>query len=176
MASSLMTRLLTAGLAALVLAAVGGCGYRAARIGGEGSALADKTVHVDIFTNKSYRPNVEAVLTNSLIDEFVRREGSRAVEAGGDLTLSGAVVSYGTAAVSYTATDTVKEYRATVTVEATLRRSDSRQVLWKGSLSAYQDFPANDDLVLQQNSEEQAIAVICRRLARELTLRMSENF
>lgn len=150
-----------------------GCGYRVA---GMKRDIAGKTVEISIFANKSYRPNIEATLTDMIIDEFVKREERRLVESGGELVVSGAVLSYGTTAVSYTATDTVKEYRAAVTADVVLRRKETGQVQWKGTLSATQDFPANDDLVLQQNSEDTAIREICRKLARDLYLHLVEDF
>lgn len=165
-------------LLALVVSLVAGCGYRVAK---GGSETAGKSFEVSIFANRSYRPNIEAMLTDLLVDELVKREGEKVVEAGGELAVSGAVLSYGTTAVSYTATaaattETVKEYRAAITTEVVLRRASTGQVLWKGALTATQDFPANDDPVLQQNSEEAAIREICRKLAREIYLHLIEDF
>lgn len=160
-------------LAGLVLS---GCGYHTMMPARGELGRGDKTIEVAIFANRTYRPNIEAVITDSLIDELVRREGKQVVNAGGELVLAGTVLSYGTAAVSYTATDTVKEYRATITVEAALRQVDNGKVLWKGTVSADTVFPANDDLVLQQNSEADAIRAICRKLARDIYLHTTEDF
>lgn len=143
--------------------------------------VAGKSFEVSIFANRSYRPNIEAMLTDLLVDELVKREGDKVVEKGGDLAVSGAILSYGTSAVSYTATatataETVKEYRAAITAEVALRKAATGQVLWKGNLTATQDFPANDDPVLQQNSEEAAIREISRKLARDIYLHLTEDF
>lgn len=162
--------------AVLTMLVVAGCGYHVMRPARGGAELEGKTLQVSIFANRSFRPNIEATLTDILVDELVKREEVRLVENGGDLVLSGAVLSYGTSAVSYTAKDEVKEYRATVKVEVTLRRTTTGQVVWKGSLASSQDFPANDDLVFQQNSEEAAIRAICRKLAREVYIHLTEDF
>lgn len=161
----------------LVLAmALGGCGYHTMMPARGEFGRGGKTIEVSIFANRTYRPNIEAVITDSIIDELVRREGAQVVNSGGEIVLSGTVLSYGTAAVSYTATDTVKEYRATITTEATLRRVGDGKVLWKGIVSANTVFPANDDLVLQQNSEDDAIRAICRKLAQQIYLHTTEDF
>jgi hypothetical protein len=135
-----------------------------------------------MWTNKSYRPNLEAVLTGYLIDEFAFRSGGKvaAVDAA-DLLLTGTIIAYTTAAASYTAADQVKEYRVTMTIDAALTEKRSEKVLWKGRLSAGQDYPTTDytipqHIALQQNSEDAALQEVCRKLARELFHKMSENF
>lgn len=168
-----IVRLMAAVMTMLVIT---GCGYHVMRPARGGAELEGKTLEVSIFANRSFRPNVEAILSNIIVDELAKREGTRIVESGGDLVLSGTVLDYGTSHASYTATDEVKEYRATVTAEVTLRRSDTGQVVWKGALTSTQDFPALDDLVFQQNSEDAAILEICRKMAREVYIHLTEDF
>lgn len=166
-------RLVAAVVAMLV---VTGCGYHVMRPARGGAGLEGKTLEVSVFANRSFRPNIEATLTDIIVDELTKREGARIVESGGDLVLSGTVLGYGTLAVSYTATDAVKEYRASVVAEVALRKSDTGQVVWKGVLTSTQDFPAQDDLVFQQNSEDAAIREICRKMAREVYIHLTEDF
>ncbi|KAF0220242.1 MAG: hypothetical protein FD174_1322 [Geobacteraceae bacterium] len=165
---------------------VNGCGYHLSRP--ESSLVAGgKTISIPVFANKSYRPNLEAILTGSMVDEFAMRSGGRVMaEDAADLVLSGTIVSYSKTPVSYTARDTIKEYRATMTMEATLREKKTRKVLWKGSDSLSQDFPATpivsvqqnnvDIIALQQNSEDAAIREICRKLARQVYQKITEDF
>jgi hypothetical protein len=162
--------------AVMTMLVIAGCGYHVMRPARGGAGLEGKTLEVSIFANRSFRPNIEAILSDILVDELAKREGARIVESGGDLVLSGTVLTYGTSAVSYTATDAVKEYRASVTAEVALRKSDTGQVVWKGALTSTQDFPAQDDLVFQQNSEDAAIREICRKMAREVYIHLTEDF
>jgi outer membrane lipopolysaccharide assembly protein LptE/RlpB len=161
---------------------LGGCGYHLSGAAGNPSLVADKKLAIPIWTNKSYRPNLEAVLTGSLIDEFALRSGGKvAAEDAADLLLTGTIVSYTTTAASYTAADQVKEYRAAMTIDATLTEKKNQKVLWKGRLSAGQDYPTADysipqHIALQQNSEDAALHEICRKLAGQLFNNMSENF
>ena len=149
--------------------------------------MAGKNLAIPIFTNRSYRANVGATLTESLVEEFARRSGGKVTsEESADLVLSGTVLSYTTSAVSYTALDTVKEYRAVINVEAILIEKKTQKVIWKGTLSWNQDYPANtnftlqqsgiDTIALQQNSEEAAIQEICKKIALQLYQNVSAGF
>ena len=170
----------------LILAAslfLGGCGYHISGGTNTPSLITGKTIAIPMWRSKSYRPNLEAVLTGSLIDEFALRSGGRVVaEDVADLLLTGTIDSYVKTAISYTALDQVKEYRSTMTVNAVLTEKRSQKVLWKGILSYSQDYPAIIDpslpntIALQQNSEEVALQEISRKLAQQLFQKMSENF
>lgn len=154
-----------------------GCGYRPVVRDVESRFGEGKTVSIPIFANKTYKPNLENILLNDLIDEFAKRKGLRVKEMeSSDYTLSGEVLTYGKVAISYTGYDIVKEYRATMTVLATLRKNNNQQVIWRGNLSWSQDFPASTDLAIQQNSEDAAIQEISRRMAQQIYLKMAEDF
>ena len=164
-----------------------GCGYHLSATSGLPPAMVGKKIAIPVFINKSYRANVGAILTGSLVDEFARRSGGKVTsEESADLVLTGTVLSYATSAVSYTAADTVKEYRAVMTVESTLTEKGTRKVIWKGTLSWSQDYPANttftlqqgsvDTIALQQNSEETAIRELCKKIALQLYQNVSAGF
>lgn len=164
-----------------------GCGYHLSATSGLPPAVVGKKIAIPVFINKSYRANVGAALTESIIDEFARRSGGKVTsEESADLVLTGTVLTYATAAVSYTAADTVKEYRAVMTVESTLTEKETRKVIWKGTLSWSQDYPANttfalqqssiDTISLQQNSEEAAIRELCKKIALQLYQNVSAGF
>ncbi len=136
-----------------------------------------------MWRNKSYRMNLEAVVTGSVINEFAMRTGGRVVgEENADLILNGTIDNYITTAVAYTSADQIQEYRISLTIEAELIEKRSQKVLWKGKLFADQDYPALIDITqanriaLQQNSEDAALREISRKLAQELFQKMSENF
>lgn len=154
-----------------------GCGYH--RIGGVGStgAAAAGGIHIPIFVNNSYRAGLETPLTQSVIDQIARHSGGNVVdEDAARFVLSGAVLSYTVAPVSYTARDTIREYQATVKMVATFSERQTGKVMWKGQLAAHQVYPANVNLALQQNSEAAAIIEICRKLAEALHENMQEDF
>ena len=166
-----------------------GCGYKMKSQLDYASPVAGKKITVPIFANKSYRANIGAILTESVVEEFARRSGGNVVsEDGADLILSGAVLTYDSSAVSYTAQDKVSEYRATITAEATLTEKNTRRVIWKGTVSWSQVYPVNlrtgsrqqlpftnfsgvvqqPNIALLQNSESAAIREICDKLAQQI--------
>jgi hypothetical protein len=154
-----------------------GCGYRPISRDSESRFGEGKTVSIPLFANKTYRPNIENTLLNSLVDEFAKRRGLRIADKEvSDYTLSGELLTYDKNAVSYTGKDIVKEYTAIISLTATLRKNSTQQIIWRGQLSWSQDFPASSDIAIQQNSEEAAIQEICRRLAQQLYLKTSEDF
>lgn len=139
--------------------------------------MSGKKTVIPIFANKSYRANIGAILTGSLVDEFARRSGGKVTdEESADLVLTGAVTTYSTSAVSFTAADTVKEYRAVMTVESSLAEKDSGKVIWKGVVTWGQDYPVNTDVAKQQNAEAAAIKEICSNLAQQIYHNISEGF
>ena len=155
----------------------GGCGYQLSGTSTFSPAVAGKKVAIPMFGNKSYRSNVGAVLTESLVDEFARRSGGKVVATeAADLLLSGSVVSYTTSAVAYSADDRVKVYRAVLAAEAALTEKSTRKVIWKGTVSFDQDYPVNLDIALQQNSEDAAIREICRKISQQVYQKISEGF
>lgn len=154
-----------------------GCGYHLSATSGLPPAVAGKKVAIPVFANKSYKANAGAILTGSLVDEFARRSGGMvASEESADLVLNGTVLAFTTSAVSYSAADKVKEYRAVMTAESTLTERATRNVIWKGVLSWGQDYPANTDVALQLNSEDTAIREISRKIALQLYQKISEGF
>lgn len=169
---SLQPKIAAAALLALLLS---GCGYHAASLRGP---LADANgVNVVTFSNKSYRPGVEGILARDLVDELALRTGGRVLPGDeAQLELTGAVLSYEAVPVSYTAADTIKEYRSVVKVQAVLREKQTQKVLWKGDVSEDQVFPVNPNIALQQNAEAAAVQYICRKLAGDIWQKIGERF
>jgi outer membrane lipopolysaccharide assembly protein LptE/RlpB len=159
------------------LALFSGCGYHSISQDTLGHFGESATVSIPIFSNKTYKPNLENILLNNLIGEFAKRKGLQVVQSGdSDYTLSGELLTYEKNAVSYTGLDIVKEYTATLFIAATLRKNSNQMVIWKGRLSWSQDFPASSDIAIQQNSEDAAIQILCQRLAQQLYLKINEDF
>jgi outer membrane lipopolysaccharide assembly protein LptE/RlpB len=171
------TYLLAGRLAAalLLVGLLSGCGYHSVTTrdpfdGANG-------VNVVMFGNRSYQPGVEAVLARQLVDELSLRTGGKVLSGDqAQLELNGTVLSYTSVAVSYNALDQIREYRLSVTAEASLVERVTRKVLWKGKLTEEQVYPVNLNLALQRNAEEAAAAKVCRRLAEDIWQKVSERF
>lgn len=169
-----MNRLLL--LSAMLLLLLTGCGYRFA---GQVNNLPDdvRTLYVELFVNRTFEPYLENRLTDQVVEEFARHRTLRTVERKkADASLSGIIKSYVTGPVSYDRDDEITEYRSKLTLLATVRRTDTGKVLWKGALSWTEEYPASDDKIVQEDNEAAAIGVIVDRLAEELHFRVVENF
>ena len=158
-------------LALLLLPA--GCGYRMVD-GGDG-LIAKRTLSLGRLVNKTYRPNLEAELARALREELSRRTAQGVVDRG-ELELGGTIQSLIFEPASFTAADRVREYRIALTVELLLKEQATGRILWKGTEAGTQYFPTNGDLALQRNSEEQAVAAVCRDLAERIYQQLSRTF
>jgi outer membrane lipopolysaccharide assembly protein LptE/RlpB len=156
---------------------LGGCGYRLTSHPDLVSPVSGKNVAVEVFVNRSYRANLGAIMAGRLAETLAMRSGGRVVSVeDADLVLTGTVLGYANNPVSYSAADTVKEYRARVTVEAVLTEKHTRKVVWKGTLAWFQDYPVNSVVALQQNNEEAAIEEACDRLSQQIFERVASGF
>ncbi|UFS68981.1 LPS assembly lipoprotein LptE [Geomonas sp. RF6] len=158
-----------------VVCALSGCGYHP--VTNVGALSEGNGVNVLIFANTTYRGGMEGVLGRAMVDELARRTGGRVVSAEQASTvLSGTILSYDSGAVSYSASDTIREYRSALRVEAVLRDAKTQKVLWKEQLTETQVYPVNPNIALQQNAEDAALERICRKLSEDVWHRLSERF
>jgi outer membrane lipopolysaccharide assembly protein LptE/RlpB len=168
-----MKRLFLLTLLVLLLA---GCGYHSVGQGRFPDGV--RAIQVSLFENRTYEPLLEDIITNQVIEEFSRRRPLSVVSREGeaDARLEGAVTRFQVSAISYDQNDRIGQFRATVSIEATLRSFDDGSVLWKGGLSWSQHYPINADKSMQEENEAAAIRLIAERLAQNLYYRMQQNF
>lgn len=160
-----------------------GCGYHPLTSTVIHDPATVRNIHIPVFVNRSYRATLEAALANSITDQFAQRRGEWRItgEGAAGYLLSGVITSYDLVSTAYTYRksqnlETVAEYRATITTEITLRKSGAREIIWKRRLTGAQNFPANSDISIQQNSEDAAIKEVCQKLARDIYVSLSDDF
>jgi Lipopolysaccharide-assembly len=166
----------------VVTLSIPGCGYHplTSTVVHDGGAV--KSIHIPLSVNRSYRATLEAFLANRITDQFARRRGEwRIAGEGADYLLSGVIISYDLVPVAYnyrssTNLEAVAEYRAAITVEISLKKNGARELLWKRRLTLYQNFPANSNISIQQNSEEVAIQEVCKKLAQDIYVSLADDF
>lgn len=169
------------GLVALaVVLLLAGCGYRFTADSGT-RLTAGQKVWVAYFQNSTVYPNASVVLKRALFDQFAALRGilPAATPDDGDLLVDGTLTGYSTGVVSYAATDVAKEYRLTVTAAVTVRRKgDAKGVkpLWKGTASAWQDYPVSTSIESQRNSEDAALLAASRKLAQQVIWNLEQNY
>lgn len=109
----------------------GACGYRFT--GSHTGLPADvRTVFVETFVNRTREVGLEDRLAAALRRELAGRESPRLVERfeDADAVLSGVLRHYGVGGASVNRFDQALEWEARMDVEATLRRRQSKEVLW----------------------------------------------
>jgi len=123
-------RLVMAAVLAVFLSA---CGYQWV---GQSSLLPKdaQTVYVEPFINRSRDVGMEKELTSALRSEFYRRGELRVVDLSeqADIILSGVVRSLDSAVASVNRRDEVLQYESVLVLDATLRRREPNEILWRG--------------------------------------------
>lgn len=167
-------RTLTAFVALLLLV---GCGYH---FPGKSGTLPGgvQRLQIPLFANHTAKPRLENQLSSRVSEVFARNPQLTLVERAdqAEAVLEGVIRTYSSAALSYNQNDDISEYRATLTVEAKLRRVDDGRLLWSGLLSWDEKYIAADDKGLQSDLEDQAIEEMVLRLAEELLYRLLDDF
>jgi outer membrane lipopolysaccharide assembly protein LptE/RlpB len=169
------------GLLVLLLAVVlAGCGYRFTADSGTRLPSGQK-VWVAYFQNTTVYPAASVALKRALFDQFSALRGivPAATPAEGDLLVEGTLTGYGAGNASYTATDIVKEYRLTVSAEITVRRKGDEKnakPLWKGPVSAWQDYPVAATIELQRSNEDAALLAASRKLAQQVIWNLEQGY
>lgn len=165
-------------LSILLLVFLTGCGYHLPEssetwIGGE-----DRILYVDLFENQTVEPYVENFITDALVAEFSR---SRLVELTespelADLKLKGEVVKFKSSAISYSSTDEITDYRASMKVAVWLQRSENNEKLWQKTLSQSEDYRAAVNKNDQLEGERLAAREVAKRLAEDIYAQLLNNF
>jgi len=182
MSARTLARSALCGILFLMSYCVSGCGYHPLTSTVVHDAATVKSIYIPVFVNRSYRATLEAFLANSITEQFARRRGEwRITGEGAEYLLSGVIISYDLTPVAYNyrealQLETVAEYRAAITTEITLKKSGARDIIWKRRLSLYQNFPANSDIAVQQNSEDAAIQEVCQKLSQDIYVSLSNDF
>jgi len=160
-----------------VLCLLSGCGYRLAG-SAENRLTSGQALWVAFISNETASPTAQTVIRRALLDEGHALRGlyPAASQADADLSVSGSLRAYTLRAISYTAIDHAREYRLTIEVELELRRRGVAAPLWKGTLQAFKDYPANANLALQRSAEEAALAAASRTLSQKFLTAVEQSY
>ena len=167
-------------LVLLLSVVLAGCGYRFTADSGT-RLPAGQTVWVAYVQNNTVYPAASVALKRALFDQFAALRGimPAATPAEGDLLVEGTLTGYGAGNASYTAADIVREYRLTVSAEITVRRkADDKTVspLWKGTVSAWQDYPVAATIEQQRSNEDGALQAASRKLAQQVIWNLEQGY
>jgi outer membrane lipopolysaccharide assembly protein LptE/RlpB len=154
-----------------------GCGYHFTASGARLPAGVH-SVAIPIFGNQTLQTGIESDLTGALVDRFVSaRQLPVTSQSEADAVLSGTIKSFITSPAAVTlGTQAATEYRATLTIEASLKRRQDGQVLWKGEMSEWRNYPVASDPAVTEANKREAIRQASDLLAKRLYELLLENF
>jgi len=153
------------------------CGYNFAGRGG--SLPSDiNAIAIPFFTNKTFEPKIEDLFTDALINEFLKRGRVKiANREDTDAVITGIVRSFTTSSISFDENDTVIEYRATVTIEVSLKRESDGTIIWQSSgLSGNQEYEVSSTSTITDTNKREATRKIAEDLAEDIHNMIFEDF
>jgi len=188
-------------LSALIVLALGGCGYHLAGTGVNVPPTAH-SIRIEPFVNHTREQGLEVQLRRALEDEFRRHGAVRVVSDGdADLELSGDIRRFTTQPVAFSATDEAVQYQGIMHVGMRLVERATGRVLHETKLlQETQDFGAVSDVVvtspphfqrgtldardlpnltavqLTEARRREAMRELVDQLARDLYLQVMEGF
>lgn len=159
---------------------VAGCGYRFTA-DSNSKLTANQLIWIPYFKNATVHTAAAVALRRALYEQFAAQRSIRpaASPKQTDLLLDGTVTGYAVAAVSYSAADVVTTYRVTVSADIQMQQQNGdkgSKPLWRGTLSAWHDYPASASIELQRSSEDAAVAAACRKLAQQLIWQVEQQY
>lgn len=174
---SIERRIYRFALIATLTMSLSACGYH---FTGKRGTLTPgvKTIAVPFFTNKTFEPRIENLFTDALIEEFLKRgkvDFSKGEDS--DATIIGTIKSFKETPVSFDRNDRVLEYRATVTLDISLKRNDNGIIIWKTSgFSGYHEYTVSSNTATTYNNKIEAIRKVAEDMAEDIHNRIFENF
>jgi outer membrane lipopolysaccharide assembly protein LptE/RlpB len=156
---------------------VSGCGYHLTNAS-PGRFESVRTVWVPFFANESISPNAQTVLRRAFYDELHALRGlvPAGSESTADLAMKARIISCSSRAVSYDAHDQAREYLLTLNVELEINKKGQTIPFWKGVLGGTKQYPANSNITLQRNAEDQALDAAARIIAHTFISAMEESY
>ena len=163
----------------VILLLISGCGYT---LVGQGN-LPDhiKTIAIPIFVNKTPEEGVEEIITQEVIEQFVKGGKVRLVSEGNaDALLKGTITAYKADDVaSYDENNEVASYKLKITVDIELKDLINEETLWQTQgLVEDQDFDGGPSVNITQETEneEEALRYLAEELAQRIRTLSTEGF
>ena len=164
-------------LVTLMLVTLTGCGYHLTNSQAN-RKQSFQNIWIPFFSNESISPTAQTVLRRAFYDEMHALRGLNPAEnqESADLSMKAKIISYSSTAVSYNALDQVREYKLSLNVELEAYKKGQILPLWKGQVQGSRQYPANTNLALQRNAEEQALDAAARTIAHKFITAIEETY
>ncbi len=161
----------------VLLLALSACGYN---FRGQVNNLPGdvRTVAIPVFANHTGEVRIESIITDEVIFQFTRSQQLRVVSEGqADAVLKGSINQVNIEDVAYTAAETSRQRRITITIDAKLVRTSDGTVLWHDPrLRQRRTYNVSDNPQANEQAKQEAIIALAQDLAETLHDRVFENF
>lgn len=163
---------------ALLLNAAAGCGYHLTNSQPSRQFGTAQNIWVPFFSNESVSPTAQTVIRRAFYEELHALRGLKPAgsEESADLAMKARIISYSNRVVSYSAIDQAREFSLSLTVELEISQKGVVLPLWKGQIQGTKQYPANRDLALQRNAEEQALDAAAQIIAHKFISALEESY
>lgn len=161
----------------VLLSVASGCGYHLTNSPSRPLGVA-QTIWIPFFSNESISPTAQTVLRRAFYDELHALRGLNPArsDADADLVMKARLISYSSKAVSFNALDHAREFNLSLDVELEIAKNRAPAPIWKGQIQGSKQYPANIDLALQRNAEDQALDAAARILAQKFISAVEESY
>ena len=153
-----------------------GCGYHFAGTGGQ--APGDiKSIAVDVLQNNTAEIGLGNVFTNAIINQFVQwKKLPIKPRKEADGVLGGSITGIQTQEVSHVDSEKTLTTRMTITLQLTLKRVETDEILWKRNYSYYEDYVETGNALDTAILRRGAASEIAEYLAQKIYIDMFEDF
>lgn len=155
-----------------------GCGYHVPGTSDFWTGGDARVVYVQLFENMTAEPYLDNYMSDALVEELSRSrlfELTENVEAA-DVLIGGTVDAFTSNAVSYSSSDRITDYRATMNITVRLLNNGNDQVLWQRKMGRSENYSAAVNKNLQLEGERLTARQVSKRLAEDIRAQLLNNF
>lgn len=157
----------------LVLATA--CGYHFS--GGGKLPGGIQTVNIRIFENQSGETGIETLLTNDIVNQFLRFDTVRIVEKDrAEAILTGTIKSARIRTIAHESPGRSTERRITLHLDVRLQSPDGRRIWSASDIASGDSFEVAAEKHRTEQNKKSAIANISERLAERIYYRLTGEF
>jgi outer membrane lipopolysaccharide assembly protein LptE/RlpB len=164
-------------LLAVAVFAATGCGYHLA---GRGNPLLDgiTTIAVPYFKNETFEAGADAIFTGTFADQFIQNKRLRVVRIdSADVILRGTIKTIREEVISYNKNDKAMEYRVYVTLDLSLEKRDTGEILWKRKrLKHNEEYQVSNEIMVTESDKKIALEKVARDLAKRVEESIIQGF
>ena len=162
----------------LLVLFVSACGYHVPGTSDSWVGGDARVVYVQLFENTTAEPYLDNYMSDALVEELSRSrlfELTENVEAA-EVKIGGTVDDFTSTAISFSSSDRITDYRATMNITVRLLNLANDQVMWQGKMRRSENYSAAVNKNLQLEGERLAARQVARRLAEDIRAQLLNNF